>query len=77
MSNYQRAASWIDRFACCLQRHDVDREEAIEIAAHAWNLEGEKVPPERAAEAIFATSGSLTNAEKTAGNGGLNSRRIG
>lgn len=54
MSNYHRAAAWIDRFASRLQRYNVDREEAVQIAAHVWGQDGERSSPERAADSIFA-----------------------
>lgn len=57
MDNYQRAAGWIDRFASRLQMHNVDREDAIEIAAQVWDEEGLTTCPERAAEAVCATWG--------------------
>ncbi len=55
MDNYQRAAGWIDRFASRLQMHNVDREDAIEIAAQVWDEQGLSTCPERAAEAVCTT----------------------
>ena len=62
MDNYQRAAGWIDRFASRLQMHNVDREDAIEIAAQVWDEQGIHTCPERAAEAVCSTWGRPTRA---------------
>ena len=57
MDAYQRAAGWIDRFASCMQLHNVGREDAIEVAAQVWAEEGPSACPERAAEALCTSWG--------------------
>ncbi len=66
MDTYQRAAGWIDRFASRLQMHNVDREDAIEIAAQVWDEQGMQVCPERAAEAVCTTWGRPSRAPHAA-----------
>lgn len=66
MDNYQRAAGWIDRFASRLQMHNVDREDAIEIAAQVWDEQGLSTCPERAAEAVCGTWGRVGRAPQAA-----------
>lgn len=53
MNSYQRAATWIDRFASRLQKYDIPREDAVESAFDVWNGQGIGTDPEGAADALY------------------------